>query len=129
MPFCASCGTEYVAGQEFCSKCGASLRGDQPAAPVMQTVVSQRHGTNGLAVTSLVLGIVWLYGLGSLLALIFGLIAKRQIRESQGNQGGGGLATAGIVLGSVGLFGVLLIFAIVFLGSTSSSTFSYTGVP
>ncbi len=65
--------------------------------------------TNGMAIASLVLGIVWLYGLGSLLALIFGIVGQRQIDESNGAQSGRGMATAGIVLGIVGLAGVLII--------------------
>ncbi|ANY05235.1 hypothetical protein AFB00_01685 [Pseudonocardia sp. HH130630-07] len=66
--------------------------------------------TNGMAIASLVLGILWLYWVGSILALVFGYIAKRQIAE-RGEQGGG-LATAGIVLGWIGVG--LLILAIVF---------------
>lgn len=56
--------------------------------------------TNGFAVASLVLGILWLLWVGSVLALIFGYLAKRQIRER--GQGGDGIATAGIVLGTIG---------------------------
>ena len=67
-------------------------------------------GVNGLAVASLVLGILWLYWIGSILALVFGYIAKRQIRER--SQGGAGLATAGIVLGWVGV-GTLCFFLVV----------------
>ncbi|WP_217199534.1 DUF4190 domain-containing protein [Streptomyces buecherae] len=61
-------------------------------------VAAQR--TNGLAVASMVLGILWLYWVGSILALIFGYVARNQIRER--GEGGGGMATAGIVLGWVG---------------------------
>lgn len=60
--------------------------------------------TNGMAVASMVLGILWLYWLGSILALIFGYIAKKQIEQRY--ESGGGMATAGIVLGWVGV-GVL----------------------
>ena len=62
-------------------------------------VVVQR--TNGMAVASLVLGILWLYWIGSVLALVFGYVAKRQIRER--GEAGSGMATAGIVLGWVGV--------------------------
>ena len=55
------------------------------------------RGTNGMAIASLVLGILWLDWLGSVLALIFGYIALGQIKRRQ--QGGRGLAIAGIVLG------------------------------
>jgi hypothetical protein len=71
------------------------------------------HPTNGMAIASMVLGIVWIYWIGSILALIFGYVARSQIRQT--GQGGDGMAVAGIVLGWVGvgilsvvLFGVLL---------------------
>ena len=75
----------------------------------------QPTSTNGMAIASLVLGILWLYWIGSILALIFGYIAKRQIDESQGRQTGRGMAIAGIVLGWIGVgVGVIgLILAIV----------------
>jgi hypothetical protein len=59
--------------------------------------------TSGLAVASLVLGIVWLCGLGSLLATIFGAVALSQISRSRGTLGGKGLAIAGLILGILGL--------------------------
>jgi hypothetical protein len=59
-----------------------------------------------MAVASMVLGILWIYWIGSVLALVFGYIARSQIRQS--GEGGSGLAVAGIVLGWVGL-GILLI--------------------
>lgn len=52
---------------------------------------------------SLVLGIVWLMDLGSILALVFGYIAKEQTDRSGGRQTGRGMAVAGIVLGWVGV--------------------------
>jgi len=54
-------------------------------------------------VASLVLGILWIFWLGSILALVFGYVAKGQIDGSGGRQGGRGLAIAGIVLGWVGI--------------------------
>jgi hypothetical protein len=66
----------------------------------------QSPGTNGLAVASLVLGIIWLYWLGSILAVIFGHVALSQIARS--GQNGRGLAIAGLVLGWIGV-GVLVI--------------------
>ena len=65
--------------------------------------------TNGFAIASLVLGILWIWWVGSILALIFGYVARKQIRER--NEGGSGLAIAGIVLGWVGV-GVLALFLI-----------------
>lgn len=66
-------------------------------------------GTNGFAITSLILGVLG----GSILAVIFGHLAKAQIR-STGEQGNG-LATAGLILGYAGtaLVAIVLISAIV----------------
>ncbi|MGY2076864.1 MULTISPECIES: DUF4190 domain-containing protein [unclassified Blastococcus] len=68
--------------------------------------------TNGMAIASMVLGILWLYWIGSILALVFGYTAKRQIQER--GEAGGGMATAGIVLGwiGVGFFALFVLFGI-----------------
>jgi Domain of unknown function (DUF4190) len=70
----------------------------------------RQAATNGLAVASMVLGIVWIYWIGSVLALVFGYIARRQIRER--DESGGGMAVAGIVLGWVGIA-----FLVLFVGA------------
>jgi hypothetical protein len=74
-----------------------------------------------LAIASLVLGILWLYWIGSILALVFGYVARRQIDESRGAQTGRGMATAGIVLGWIGVGIISLILVIVVLGAAGSS--------
>lgn len=70
--------------------------------------------TNGMAVASMVLGILWLYWIGSVLALVFGYTARKQIRER--GEGGDGMAVAGIVLGwvGVGVFVIVVIALIAF---------------
>jgi hypothetical protein len=70
-----------------------------------------------MAIASLVLGILWIYWLGSILALVFGYIAKREIRESPEPIEGGGLATAGIVLGWVGIGTLSLVILLVVLAA------------
>jgi uncharacterized membrane protein len=77
------------------------------------------QATNGLAIASLVLGIVWVFGLGSILAVIFGFVARKQIRHSGGRQSGGGMAIAGIVLGFVGVIGLILWIVLVIAVTTS----------
>jgi hypothetical protein len=67
----------------------------------------------------MVLGIVWVWWIGSILALVFGYIARRQIRER--GQGGNGMAIAGIVLGWVGM-GLLVLVIVVAIASSSSSS-------
>lgn len=64
---------------------------------------------DGLAIASLVLGIVWAYWIGSILAVIFGAVAIKRINESQGWRTGKGMATAGLVLGLVGVATLILV--------------------
>ena len=68
-----------------------------------------RRGSSGLAIASLVLSILWLGGIGSLLAVIFGFSARRSVRRSQGQLSGGGIALAGLIIGILGLIGTALI--------------------
>jgi hypothetical protein len=70
--------------------------------------------TNGFAIASLFLGIIWLFGLGSLLAIALGYLGMKQIEASGGHQGGRAIAIAGIVTGVIGLasFGILVAFVI-----------------
>ena len=96
-------GHKNLATAKFCELCGVSsfvTNGTSQPTPLAVT------STNGYAVASMVLGIVWIFWIGSALALIFGIIAKGQIRET--GQLGSGMATAGIVLGLVGATTLLL---------------------
>ncbi len=68
--------------------------------------------TNGLALTSLFLGIFWIFGLGSLVAIYLGHRALREIEASDGRQGGRAFAWAGIASGVFGLISVGLVIAI-----------------
>ncbi|HXA73787.1 MAG TPA: DUF4190 domain-containing protein [Acidimicrobiales bacterium] len=80
---------------------GYGTPGYVPAPPTVPS-------TNGFSIASLVLGIVWVFGVGAILAVIFGFVARKQIRESGGRQGGSGMALAGIILGFVGIAGLIL---------------------
>src|SRR5580704_15133911 len=84
----------------------------QPPAPGFAPVTR----TNGLAVTSLVLGILWLFWLGSLVRLVLGLVALKQVKHR--NQAGRGIAIAGVVLSVLWLVG--LVVAIIVSASTGS---------
>jgi prepilin-type processing-associated H-X9-DG protein len=64
--------------------------------------------TNGFAIASFVLSILWFFGLGSLLAIIFAIGARRSIHRSHGIQTGGGFAIAGLVIGILGILGSAL---------------------
>ncbi len=67
--------------------------------------------TNGLAIASLILGIVGCmsFGFTSLPALVLGIVALVQIRNNKAKLGGEGLAIAGIVLS-----GILVLFIPIF---------------
>ncbi len=79
----------------------ADLPGSAPA-----TRLEPAHAkTSGMAIASLALGVFWMWGLGSVIALCLGLMARREIARSEGRLSGRGLATAGIVLGALGLLG------------------------
>ena len=68
---------------------------------------------SGLAIASMVLGIVWVYWVGSVLAVIFAHIALRQMRANPTIRGRG-MAIAGMVLGYVGLglLGLAVLFGV-----------------
>jgi hypothetical protein len=75
--------------------------------------------TSGLAIASLVLGLMWLFWLGSVLALVFGLISLSQIKRT--NQKGRGLAIAGIVLGGLGVLFLVLAIIVAAVGGHTTS--------
>ena len=69
-----------------------------------QTGYPQPTQTNGLAIASLVCGILVFFCFISWIpALILGYMARNQINASGGSQSGRELATIGIVLGYIGL--------------------------
>lgn len=84
--------------------------------------------TNGLAVASLVCGLAgWflLPVIAPLLAVIFGHMARGQIRNS--GEGGGGMAVAGLVLGYLSLAVALiafLVFIVIVLVAVAASSAS-----
>jgi hypothetical protein len=86
-----------------------------PPAYAPAAYAPQQTRTNGFSIASMVLGILWIYWIGSILALIFGYIAKGQIERSGGLQTGRGMSIAGIVLGWIGV-GVLLLALVLGIG-------------
>jgi hypothetical protein len=56
----------------------------------------------------------WIYGLGAVLGIVFGFIARSQIKRSNGTQRGEGMALAGIIIGFAGIvIGIVLVIVIV----------------
>ncbi len=99
----------------------ATPPGPPQAAYAHAGPVAAPQSTNGFAIAGLVIGILSLFfWLGSILALIFGYVAKGQIDRSNGTQGGRGMAIAAIVLGWIGVGLLILIFVIVIIGAATS---------
>ncbi len=94
--------------------------GPYPPYPPPYPAYSMARSTNGLAIAALVLGIVCVYWVTSILAVIFGHIALSQIRVS--GQRGRGLAIAGLVLGYAWLGLLALLIVVVALVRTSVGT-------
>jgi hypothetical protein len=125
---CLACGFVGLADQETCKKCGASLARPpaqsyiaqpQPPAAGYQTGYQQRPPSQnlkqGLAITSLVIGIVnfftfGLLGAGAISGLTCGIVALSKARKRPTVYGGQGLAIAGVATNS---FWLLFAFPIV----------------
>jgi hypothetical protein len=94
--------------------------GGQPVAPVWQPQYRPANQSQGLAVASLVLGIVsvsvgWCY-IGVLTApigLILGIVSLLQIKKDPSKYGGKNLAIGGIVTSSIGAVLVTLLFLLI----------------
>lgn len=77
----------------------------QPATPSYSYGASSTPKTNGLAIASLAcsIGGFFVCGIGFILGLVFGYMAKSQIDQSGGTQQGRGMAVAGIIVGWIGI--------------------------
>lgn len=83
-----------------------------PGPPIAPMFVRPQTRTNGLAVASLVAGLCfwWIWGFGSVAAIVLGHIALRQIARSGGVQTGRPLAITGVALG---YFGIAVVVAFI----------------
>ena len=88
---------------------GPSAYGYSPYTP--------KAGTNGFAIASLVLGLLWFYWVGSILAIIFGFVALGQIKQR--NQSGRGMAIAGIILAFLWI--AILVLAVIAVAVSGTS--------
>ena len=91
---------------------GQPQYGYQPGGP--------KPGTNGLAIASLVTGILGCCGPLAIAAIVLGIVARGQIKQS--GQQGEGLAIAGIICGALWLVVSILLVA------TGNSSFEYNRI-
>ncbi|HWC61651.1 MAG TPA: DUF4190 domain-containing protein [Verrucomicrobiae bacterium] len=105
----------------------ASLSSRVPplSAPVASQVPlsTQPLKTNGLAIASLVLGVLGLFSCGvtALVGLILGIVAMSQVRKSNGTMSGGGIALAGTIVSAVFLLFVIPLGAAMLLPALSAA--------
>lgn len=105
--YCTNCGANLPDGTKYCSSCGAPV--GVPQRPMQVTYAQPNYipyqqpettSGKGLAIASLVLGIIGVFYMGtfvfSLVGLILGCVARGKGYKK-------GIGTAGIVLGIVGL--------------------------
>jgi hypothetical protein len=84
--------------------------------PVVYQQAPPKPKYDGLAITSMIVGIVWVYWIGSILAVVFGHIALRRIARD--GKAGRGMAIAGLVLGYIGV-ATLVLFIVLLIASAA----------
>ncbi len=130
MKTCANCNAANLDDAQFCQMCGRSLAAAEgeplaasmlgqtrpqpsptsPAAP--QPPAAFPPETSGMAVGSLICGILFVFFPAAITAVVLGHISRSQIRRSAGRLKGEGMALAGLILGYVGIgFMTILILA------------------
>lgn len=116
---CPQCGQPVPEGATLCPTCGrqtaltpSSLGGLPPLAPTAASGAVVPEKTSGLAIASLIFGLLFLFFPLSIVAIVFGHISLSQIKKSAGRLGGKGLAIAGLVLGYLGIAMIPLILII-----------------
>jgi hypothetical protein len=88
--YCPKCGKENPDDAQLCHSCGSVL---------MSTPTQSQNAdtkTSGLAIASLILGILSAFIITGIAAIILGIVALVKIRKSSGQLKGKGLAVAGI---------------------------------
>lgn len=125
--YCSNCGREVPPQSAFCPYCQAALGAPAAMPPVqpmppMQPMAPMPYGmpqpvrSSTLAMVSLVSGILGLTlcgGIGSIVALITGIMAKNEFKRDR-TLTGEGQATAGVILGGIGV-GLMVIGLIIWI--------------
>lgn len=115
---CPECGIEISTEAKYCPYCGRPIEGQRyHEVHYYQQEQGQPPGSSGLAIASMVLGILsitftclgvgWIFGI---IALILGMVSLC------GNYRGYGMAVTGVITSVISIFFIALIFFIGFLG-------------
>jgi hypothetical protein len=107
---------ESAYGARWCSELDAlTLDVTPPPARLAPPVfVRPARRVNPLAITSIVVGVLWMWWLGSFAAVVMGHVALRQIARSGGTQTGRAAALAGL---GIGYFGLTVLLAVIVFSS------------
>ena len=116
---CSKCGQMVSEGATFCSTCGqpspltnVNLAGLPPQTFVGVPGPGTAEKTSGMAIASLIFGMLFLFFPLPILAVVFGHVSLSQIKKSAGRLGGRGLAITGLVLGYLGIAMIPLILIV-----------------
>lgn len=126
-------------GSNFCGSCGATRDGalttGSPLAPpppssgtatfappsyARAPLYAPAAPTNGFAIAALICGLVGACGVGSILAIVFGNVSRRQIIER--GERGDGMALAGIILGWIGVAGIAIWIVVIVVAAAQSGS-------
>ena len=146
--YCNVCGTANVEHARFCVHCGSAMAGQTVVVPPQAAAAAPQAAivppavlpspdslpptagampqTSGKAVASMVMGLAnvtfaFLFFPLAVLAVIFGHIARTEIRKSGGRLKGDGFAVTGLITGYGSLALVVLIMAIAIVGAAGES--------
>lgn len=109
MKNCPVCGLAIQDAAVKCRYCKNWIVTPWGGPPYPTLVSSAPASTSGLAIASMVLGILWIYWIGSIVALVLGYLALGEIRKDPQRLEGRGMAIAGIVFGWVGVATLILV--------------------
>jgi len=112
--FCPKCGTALAEGAYFCPKCGAEISpgAGAPVPSAASTIPAGPQQTSGMAVGSLICGLLPFFILTPVAAVVLGHISLSQIKRSAGRLKGSGMAIAGLVLGYLSIASVPIVLII-----------------
>jgi type II secretory pathway pseudopilin PulG/uncharacterized protein YjeT (DUF2065 family) len=110
---CSGCGNNLSANEKFCTACGKAVSLDVTVPPAVSAPAAITPAeTSGMAIVSLVCGLLFFLFPVAIVAIITGHLSLSEIRKSAGRLKGEGAAIAGLVLGYMGIVAIPFILII-----------------